>query len=79
MLFQAIRMIFQYVLDLIITAGGENIPLNLIEERIKEEIPMISNCILIGDEHRFLAVLLTIKVSRLICIINFCLKFIDLT
>jgi len=33
----------------------------LIENEIKEEIKIISNCVVIGDMRRFLSVLLTLK------------------
>ena len=35
---------------MIITAGGENIPPIIIEDQIKETIPLVSNCMLIGDK-----------------------------
>lgn len=47
--------------DLIITSGGENIPPLLIEEMIVQNIPIVSNCILIGDKRKFLTCLITIK------------------
>lgn len=47
--------------DLIITAGGENIPPILIEEHILKHISIVSNCLVIGDRRNFLTALLTIK------------------
>ncbi|XP_072166675.1 long-chain-fatty-acid--CoA ligase ACSBG2-like isoform X1 [Diadema setosum] len=49
--------------ELIITAGGENIPPVPIEDMIKKETPIISNCMLIGDKRKFLSMLITLKVT----------------
>jgi len=48
--------------ELLITAGGENIPPVLIEDTFKEELPIISNCCLIGDQKKFLSMLICPKV-----------------
>ncbi|KAF0735436.1 hypothetical protein Ae201684_008123 [Aphanomyces euteiches] len=48
--------------ELIITAGGENIPPVLIEDAINEEIPLLSNVMVIGDRRKFLTAVFTLKV-----------------
>ncbi|KAM4826153.1 long-chain-fatty-acid--CoA ligase ACSBG1 [Thomomys bottae] len=47
--------------ELIITAGGENVAPVPIEEAVKTELPIISNAMLIGDQRKFLSMLLTLK------------------
>ncbi|XP_069071792.1 long-chain-fatty-acid--CoA ligase ACSBG2 isoform X2 [Pleurodeles waltl] len=47
--------------ELIITAGGENIPPVPIEDAIKENVPIISNVMVIGDKKKFLSMLVTLK------------------
>jgi long-chain-fatty-acid--CoA ligase ACSBG len=49
--------------ELIITAGGENIAPLTIEEVFKEVCPMCSNIMVIGDNRKFLAALITLKVN----------------
>lgn len=50
--------------ELIITAGGENVPPVPIEEAVKMELPIISSAMLIGDQRKFLSMLLTLKVCH---------------
>ena len=48
--------------ELIITAGGENIPPVPIEDNIKNELPeIISNAVIIGDKQKFLTCLISLK------------------
>lgn len=48
--------------ELIITAGGENVAPLLLESNIKDELlPIISNCQVIGDQKKFLGILVTLK------------------
>jgi long-chain-fatty-acid--CoA ligase ACSBG len=49
--------------ELIITAGGENIPPVLIEQDMKTAMPAIANCMVIGDKRKFLTILLTLMVE----------------
>uniref|UniRef100_K3W526 AMP-dependent synthetase/ligase domain-containing protein n=1 Tax=Globisporangium ultimum (strain ATCC 200006 / CBS 805.95 / DAOM BR144) TaxID=431595 RepID=K3W526_GLOUD len=56
-------MITGRIKELIITAGGENVPPILIEDALKEELPILSNAMVIGDKRKFLTVLLTLRVN----------------
>ncbi|XP_010003883.1 PREDICTED: long-chain-fatty-acid--CoA ligase ACSBG2 [Chaetura pelagica] len=47
--------------ELIITAGGENVPPVPIEDAVKDAVPIISNAMLVGDKAKFLSMLLTLK------------------
>lgn len=49
--------------ELIITAGGENIPPVLIEEEMKAAMPAVSNCMVIGDKRKFLSMLVCLQVE----------------
>lgn len=47
--------------EILITAGGENVPPNHCEMLVKREISAISNAFLVGDKKKFLTVLITLK------------------
>lgn len=49
--------------ELIITAGGENVAPVLIEEAMKEAMPALSNCMVIGDKRKFLSILFCLQVE----------------
>ena len=53
--------------ELLITAGGENVAPTLIEDAIKRELAVVSNAMVIGDRKKFLSCLLTLKVEILRC------------
>jgi long-chain-fatty-acid--CoA ligase ACSBG len=46
--------------DLIITAGGENIPPAPIQDAVKKELPLVSQSLLLGDQQRFISLFLTL-------------------
>lgn len=47
--------------EILITAGGENVAPVPIEEAVKEQLPCISNCMVVGDRKKYLSILLTLK------------------
>jgi long-chain-fatty-acid--CoA ligase ACSBG len=49
--------------ELLITAGGENIPPVPIEDAIKAAAPAISNVMVIGDKKKYLTALVTLKTT----------------
>ena len=49
--------------ELIITAGGENVPPVLIENEMKAAMVALSNCMVIGDKRKFLTMLVSLKVD----------------
>lgn len=49
--------------ELIITAGGENVPPVLIEDNMKAAMPALSNGMVVGDKRKFLTVLFCLQVE----------------
>merc|ERR1711955_5032 len=49
--------------EILITAGGENVPPLLIEDMVKKELPCLSHVVLIGDRRKFLSCLVTLKLE----------------
>ena len=50
--------------ELLITAGGENVAPLPIESIIRQEMPFISNCMLVGDRKKFLSVLICLHTQK---------------
>ena len=65
-LFAHILTILTILSELIITSGGENVAPVPIEDRIKKEVPFLSNVMVVGDHRNFLTCLVTLKVSPII-------------
>lgn len=56
--------------ELIITAGGENVPPVLIENEMKAAMVPVSNVMVIGDRRKFLSMLVSLKTevgTRRVC------------
>jgi long-chain-fatty-acid--CoA ligase ACSBG len=49
--------------EILVTAGGENMAPVPIEDRLKRELPLVSQAVLLGDRLKFISVLLTLKVG----------------
>lgn len=50
--------------ELLITAGGENVPPVYLEDLVRQELPFISNCMVVGDRRPYLGVLLCLASER---------------
>ena len=51
--------------ELLVTAGGENVAPIIIENIAKEELPFISNIMLIGDQRKFVSALISLRTTSL--------------
>ena len=49
------------IIEMIVLSNGHNVPLH-IEERIKKEVPFLSNVVLVGDGRDYVCCLVTLKV-----------------
>lgn len=49
--------------ELLITAGGENIPPVLIENEMKAAMVAVSNCMVLGDKRKYLTMVVSLKVE----------------
>lgn len=58
----SLKVQFAVLIELLITAGGENVAPVPIENEVKEALPQVSNCMLIGDKRKFLSILISLKV-----------------
>lgn len=63
--------------EIIITSGGENMAPVPIEDAIKEEVPFLSNVMIIGDKKKYVTCLVTLKVCHMMshdwlhaCLVN---------
>ena len=50
--------------EILKTAGGENIAPAPIETMLKEQIPILSNAVIIGDKRKYLIALLTLSTEE---------------
>jgi long-chain-fatty-acid--CoA ligase ACSBG len=61
------RGLFTYITgrikELIITGGGENVAPVLLEQELKEQLPALSNVVMIGDKQKYLIAVMTLKLE----------------
>jgi len=49
--------------EILVTAGGENLAPVPLEDAVKAHLPGVAHAVLVGDRRKFVACLLTLKVS----------------
>jgi long-chain-fatty-acid--CoA ligase ACSBG len=58
-------MITGRIKELLKTAGGEYVAPVIIENLLKEQLPFVSNAMVIGDQKKFVSVMITVKTTTL--------------
>ena len=57
-----IYLFIYYYLELLVLATGENIAPVPIESALKEQLPIVSNAVIVGDQKSYISCLITLKV-----------------
>ncbi|XP_065902964.1 long-chain-fatty-acid--CoA ligase ACSBG2-like isoform X1 [Dysidea avara] len=60
--------------EILVTKGGENVVPVPVESLMKEELPLLSHCCVIGNDQKYLTMLVTFKCKVTNCIL--CVKFL---
>lgn len=55
------KFVSLYYIEMIVLSNGHNVALH-IEQRIKKEVPFLSNVVLVGDGQEYVCCLVTLKV-----------------
>ena len=58
--------------ELLITRGGENIAPVPIEEQMLNHMKLLSNCMVIGDNQKYLTMLVTLRTEVSMCVCDVC-------